>query len=280
MSQKHRNRNILSVWVFSLLIFLSLPEAGFGIDPGKKDSLLVYHQDCSFVVVGYHDQPLSGFAVPLRYKNPQKDIQLDSVKFHRVMLEADIKVSVIDREAGTVVVYAIWFDSTPPARDTLFTLYFTPGPSWDPTLHNKLDTFRLPSSQGLSFTDVSVNDITPHIGPGFELGSECLEFWQGSSKNGPRVPPDFFLSDNFPNPFNSETVISFGLTQGREVRLDIFNMLGQNVKTLVNRQMPAGYHRASWDGKDAKGRKLQRGVYFYRIKAGEFSDVKRMSLVN
>src|SRR4030066_1149065 len=279
MSRNHRKRNFLSVLFSTLTVFLLLNQVSYGIDPGKKDTLLVYPQDCNFMVVGFHDEPLSGFAVPFKYKNPQTDINLDSVKFHRVMQEADMKDTVIDRQQGTVVVYAIWFDSTPPATDTLFTLYFTPGPSWDPAILNKLDTFRMESSQGLSFTDVDVNDIMPHIGSAFDFGNECVEFWQAGPKGDSKIPSKFFLSNNLPNPFNSETVISFGLSQPTLVTIEIFNILGQKVKTLSNGQMPVGYHRASWDGKDSKGKKVQNGISFYRMTAGDFRDVKKMSFI-
>ena len=178
-----------------------------------------------------------------------------------------------------MVVYAIWFDSTPSAKDTLFTLYFTPGPSWDPAILNKLDTFRMESSQGLSFTDVDVNDIMPRIGSALDFGNECVEFWQAGPKGDSKIPSKFFLSNNLPNPFNSETVISFGLSQPTLVTIEIFNILGQKVKTLSNGQMPVGYHRASWDGKDSKGKKVQNGIYFYRMKAGDFSDIKKMSFI-
>jgi len=279
MSENQRNRNFLAILFSSLLIFLSFHQVSFAIDPGQKDTLLVYPQDCNFIFVGFHDEPLSGFAVPLKYKNPQSDIGLDSVKFHRVMLEADMLDSVIDREQGTVVVYAIWFDSTPPARDTFFTLYFTPGPNWDPSVPAKMDTFRLESGQSLSFTDVEVNDITPHIGSSLAFGNECLDFWQASQKGGVKVPSSFFLGHNLPNPFNAETVIAFGLSQPGQVVIEIFNILGQKVKTVVNGQMPAGYHKISWEGKDAQGKKVASGIYFYRMKTGEFSDIKKMSLI-
>ena len=279
MTQNHRYRNSLSVFAILFLFIILSNQPVYGIDPGKKDSILVYPQDCNFMVVGFHDEPLSGFAVPFKYKNPQTDINLDSVKFHRVMQEADMKDTVIDRQNGTVVVYAIWFDSTPPAKDTLFTLYFTPGPNWDPSVPAKLDTFRMESSQGLSFTDVDVNDIMPYIGSSLSFGKECLEFWHTGQKSGNKVPPNFFLSNNLPNPFNSETVISFGLSQPAQVTIEIFNILGQKVKTLINGQMPIGYHRASWDGKDSKGKKVATGIYFYKMRAGDFSDIKKMSLV-
>src|SRR5574341_400501 len=279
MQPNRKSRNFLRVLFFSIWILLLLNQLGFCQDPGQRDSLLFYPQDCNFMVVGYHDEPLSGFAVPLKYKNPQTDITLDSVKFQRVMEEADLKDSIIDRENGTVVVYAIWFDSTPPARDTLFTLFFTPGPSWNPGVPNKLDTFRLESRQGLSFTDLKVNDIRPSFTAPTGFGKGCLEVWQKIQKTVAKIPHNFFVGQNIPNPFNAETIIAFGLPQASQVKLEIFNILGQNVKTLVDGKLEAGYHQISWDGKNANGKKVVSGVYFYRLKTESFTDVKKMSFV-
>ncbi len=279
MERNRPSRNFLAVLFFWFGILLALNPLGFCQDPGQKDSLIFYPQDCNFTVVSYHDEPLSGFAVPLKYKNSQTDISLDSVKFYRVMEEADLKDSIIDRENGTVVVYAIWFDSTPPARDTFFTLFFTPGPSWNPAIPNKLDTFRLESGQGLSFTDLEVHDILPHFIPPTGFGKGCLEVWQKMQKTEAKVPPNFFLGQNLPNPFNAETVIAFGLPQASQVRLEVFNILGQSVRLLVNGQMPAGYHNVAWDGRNAKGKKVVSGIYFYKLKTESFADVKKMSLV-
>ncbi len=267
---------VLLVFIWLSLIFAQPVSAE---DPGKKDSLYIYLVDCSFIIGGFHDEPLSGFAVPFRYKTPGADISLDSVHFHPVLEGADIKDTVIDRENGTVTVFGIWFDSLPPGKDTFFTLYFTPGPAWSPSNAKILDTFRLESSQGLSFTDVNVNDIMPHFTPpsGFDKG--CMEVWQKMQKAEAKVPPNFFLSQNLPNPFNSETVIAFGLPQASQVRLEIFNILGQSVRLLVNGQLPAGYHNVSWDGKNSKGKKVVSGIYFYKLKTESFTDVKKMSFI-
>ena len=84
----------------------------------------------------------------------------------------------------------------------------------------------------------------------------------------------FTLSQNYPNPFNPVTNIGFGLAKSTYVKIDIFNILGQQVTTLLDTKKPAGYHIVQFDG-----RKFASGVYFYRIKAGEFSDVKKMVLM-
>jgi flagellar hook assembly protein FlgD len=59
----------------------------------------------------------------------------------------------------------------------------------------------------------------------------------------------------------------------------VYNTLGQAVRTLVDGEKPAGYHQAVWDGRNEQGRRVSAGVYFYQIKAGEFSGIKKMAVV-
>jgi hypothetical protein len=79
------------------------------------------------------------------------------------------------------------------------------------------------------------------------------------------VPQAYALGQNYPNPFNPSTRISFSLPQTGAVTLKVFNLLGQELTTLVNGPMTAGTHETLWDGRDAAGRALASGVYFYRI---------------
>ena len=88
------------------------------------------------------------------------------------------------------------------------------------------------------------------------------------------LPVNFELHQNYPNPFNPSTVIDFELPANSKVRLEVYNMLGQRVATLVNEQKPAGWHHVSFD---ASG--LSSGVYIYRITAGEFVQTRQMVLV-
>lgn len=89
----------------------------------------------------------------------------------------------------------------------------------------------------------------------------------------------FKLERNFPNPFNPETMIKFSLAEASKVNLSIYNVLGQVVRMLVNEELPAGVHSIMWDGKNAQGSDVSSGVYFYRIKAGDFESTMRMTLL-
>lgn len=87
------------------------------------------------------------------------------------------------------------------------------------------------------------------------------------------------LGRNYPNPFNPQTAIEFTLNKETDVEISIYNSKGQRVKTLKNRFMPAGTHKAVWNGKDDNGNSLSSGVYFYRLITPQYDTAKRMLLI-
>ena len=86
----------------------------------------------------------------------------------------------------------------------------------------------------------------------------------------------FVLAQNNPNPFGSSTVIAFSLPKESKVTLAIYDITGRMVKNLVDREMGAGNHTLRWDGKDQTGREVTSGIYFYRLKAGDFTQTNKM----
>ena len=88
------------------------------------------------------------------------------------------------------------------------------------------------------------------------------------------MPDEYFLGSNYPNPFNPQTTIRFGLPEAGFVTLDVFDMLGRRVATLVNSTMAAGYHTVTFGSMS-----LSSGIYFYRISAGEFHQVRKMMMM-
>jgi hypothetical protein len=99
----------------------------------------------------------------------------------------------------------------------------------------------------------------------------------------------FHLSQNYPNPFNPETAISYQLFAASQVQLAIFNMLGEEVRTLVNIPQTTGNYIARWDGRDESGIAVTSGIYFYRLSAnsvngaglqtGNLAETKKMFLI-
>ena len=87
------------------------------------------------------------------------------------------------------------------------------------------------------------------------------------------------LMDNYPNPFNPSTAIKFYIPNNSEVLIKIYDMLGKEVTTLINKQTEAGYHIVYWNGRDSFGNSVSSGVYLYRITSGSFIETKKMSLL-
>ena len=94
-----------------------------------------------------------------------------------------------------------------------------------------------------------------------------------------QVAGQFTLEQNYPNPFNPLTRIDFSLPGSAEVKIKVFNVLGQKVRTLVNARMKAGQHHVLWDGRDETGRMLPAGVYFYRLELEGARMTRKMILM-
>jgi subtilisin family serine protease len=93
------------------------------------------------------------------------------------------------------------------------------------------------------------------------------------------LPEDFTLEQNYPNPFNPVTVIKFSLPIQADIRLEIFNILGQKTKTLIRSKYPAGHHAVEWDGQDESGNPVASGIYFYKLTSGDKILTRKMVLL-
>ena len=89
-----------------------------------------------------------------------------------------------------------------------------------------------------------------------------------------RLPTHFALDQNRPNPFNPVTDIGFSLPEARHVRLEVYNITGQKVASLIDARLDAGNHSVTWDGSEAAS-----GIYLYRLMAGEFTKSRTMILL-
>ena len=113
-----------------------------------------------------------------------------------------------------------------------------------------------------------------------EAGQFSLPLRAFSTARGTALPTDFALGQNYPNPFNPSTIIPYQLPSAGHVRLDVFNVLGQRLATLVDAERSVGVHTAQWDGTDAAGRAVGTGVYIYRLSSGGMTESRRMVLVD
>ncbi len=115
----------------------------------------------------------------------------------------------------------------------------------------------------------------------FEDTAQLMPFFEeelrepvSNEPGGPTTPSEFALSNNYPNPFNPTTNISYSVPQASEVNMIVFNTLGQQVATLVNEQKAPGSYTVTFEAGN-----LTSGVYFVRITAGDFTDTKKMLLL-
>lgn len=138
------------------------------------------------------------------------------------------------------------------------------------------------------------DSLSPVINTGFSTTvtfrtSPCTsvsDIFEGNSKEitadepppSPSAPESIFLSDNYPNPFNPTTTIEFGISEDAHVSIIVFNSLGQKVSTLVDGFRSKGNYSATWNGTDENGKALSGGIYFYKMTAGSFVEVRKMVL--
>jgi hypothetical protein len=89
----------------------------------------------------------------------------------------------------------------------------------------------------------------------------------------------FILSQNYPNPFNQTTKIEFTMAKSGFGTLQIYDLIGRKVRTLVSEHLSSGYKSVSWDGKNDAGKDVASGIYFYQLKVGDFSEAKKLVLL-
>lgn len=135
------------------------------------------------------------------------------------------------------------------------------------------------SDPHISLTEIEVS-IAGELKDGTPLNGQAYILIKDSDKTelqlsgGDDLPRQFALDTNYPNPFNPGTTISFTLPEGSRVRLEVFNILGQQVDLLIDEHLEAGVHSTVWDGS-----RVSSGFYLYRLQAGEFTATRKMLLL-
>ena len=115
-----------------------------------------------------------------------------------------------------------------------------------------------------------------------EHADSAQELWDdlfGDTSPTPPVPEKYYLDQNYPNPFNPATTLTYGLAADSDVKITIYNILGERLRMLVDDKQPAGNYAISWDGLDDRGFPVPSGSYLYRIKAGSFKKMRKMVLI-
>ncbi|OGC79698.1 MAG: hypothetical protein A2W07_01205 [candidate division Zixibacteria bacterium RBG_16_43_9] len=287
------SRHRIRALIFFLVLFC-LTSFNFALaqDPGTPDTCIVQSlqsvpasSQVTLDVYVWNDQECGAITIPLVFPDTVStlDVVCDSISFVGMRaagasLKSDMSFcpECIENNKNRLQLFAVWFGtgltagSGPVAR-----LYFSTGPSWNTALKVPVDTTQWPTSgggsTGIAFTDVGG---TAAWTPIFYRGALDVK-----DVNTPTKPTVFSLAQNYPNPFNPKTMIRFALPKDSWVKLEVYNILGQKVKTLVDEKLAAGVKEVEWDGRDGKGLEVASGIYFYRIKADDFSDVKKMVML-
>jgi hypothetical protein len=221
---------------------------------------------------------------PLNVKPYDKENKPNAVLPVAILGTADFDVADID--PATVVLEGIpplrwnYEDVTTPVDDTTECACTTHGADGYPDLTLKFDREAIIVALGeVHDGDVIPLTITGQLYDGTPIvGTDCVII-RGDrvlARNAPQSEEELevLLLSNYPNPFNPTTEISFILPQAAQVKLEIYNIMGQKVTTLLDQKLEAGEHIVLWDGSNEAS-----GVYLYRLQAGDFAQSKKMLLL-
>jgi len=127
-------------------------------------------------------------------------------------------------------------------------------------------------------TSISITDLTWNEGEMIDVAAE-MTITYGLGIDAAAIPDVFALHQNYPNPFNPITRINYDLPEDAMVNIMVFDMMGRQVKTLINSKHTSGYWNVRWNGTNTHGESVSAGMYIYTIRAGEFRQVKKMVLL-
>jgi hypothetical protein len=218
---------------------------------------------------------MAGMELPLKYSD---GVVLDEVSFENTRAENfDLKVGKIDAENQTVIIALVPVvygegEKLEAGSGVVANLHFS-------VINTDLEEVEISLADDiphhrLMFVETQNSELIVSQ-PEFETITVEL-----ATSADPNVPTSFALHQNFPNPFNPSTTLRYDLDAANHVNLEVFNVLGQKVKTLVDEYQEAGYHSVQWDGVDESGASVATGVYFYRVNAGDNKvETKKMMLL-
>lgn len=248
-------------------------------DSAWIDDISVFAGDDFEIPLYLHNElPLNAIQIPLKY--PSANIVIDSITTTGLRGEiATLANYSFDNPENKLLISLTFTEEEPLPAGTgeLARLHFSalPGglPSTtllDTTIYNNID-FYVMLGKLFDFVKAYPRFIPAEIT--VDIATDADDQQPGT------LPREFALNQNRPNPFNPNTTISFALPKSSLVRIEVYNILGQRVRSLVNRELPAGEHQIDFDGRDESRHSLASGIYFYRIKAGKFNDSRKMILL-
>jgi len=247
-----------SVWVESTTVL-----------PGQQFSLTMF--SCN-------EEPVSNIKIPIQYYSD--NLMFDSIVTAGTRSEGAAVADILADNSQKRALISLRFSEgnlLPIGEGPLVVLHFTCQTTGTATLVN-LDTTEYEYAQyyfqlGELFENVKIY-------PDFHAGKIMIDQSLDADDNtSVYLPSVYSLEQNYPNPFNPSTTITYALPERSHVRMEIYNVLGQEVRQLINQTMPAGIHVVTFDGLDKDGNELASGVYLYRIKTEAYTQSKKMLLM-
>ncbi len=203
---------------------------------------------------------------------------LEKVEFTDLVKKFDFQIATINNDKRQVLIGLITMGNKDkpdlsPGSGTIANMYFKLDPGTDMVEITPIELSNPGHSLTYYYNDYSngypeVKTIQPQV--------ETIRY---SLPPGGAVPDVYTLNQNFPNPFNPTTRISYASPEAGQVRLTVFNILGQDVCGVVDEYAEAGAYDVVWDGRDNSGVSVASGIYFYRIEVNNFSETKKMLLL-
>ncbi len=273
------NKDATIAWRDTLAGILKTPPALGDLDGDGSMDIVFVLNDSSLHALHLNGQEFSGF--------PLKLDAVSSVSPVLIRIGADSSLKIV---AGTQSGMLYLIDNQGHNYSN-FPLMYSDGFSASPALadldydgdleivagaNNTIAAFDLPdvgAKKGAWNTYLGSNKRTGYYGDAVTAIP--------SFKNE-HTPQRLTLKQNYPNPFNPQTNIEFSVPaelQGKQIKLEIFNILGEKVVTLFSGQAQAGNYSYTWHGQNATGRQVASGIYFYRVKAGDIQQIRRMLLL-
>lgn len=265
--------------IITLAMVLLIGASAGAMDAGKIGVVKsIVENDKIIVPIEFNNKlEMTALDLPLEYS---EGVTLTNVSFEGTRSEDfDLRIAKIDAENRTVAIGLIPMvygekANLPAGEGVIANLEFTID---DPNVESIEITPTVMDEPNHELMFVySEEGALVDLQPEFEGFSVALS---QAVDNNSLLPTEFSLKQNAPNPFNPTTMISYDLPQATNVRLTIFNVLGQNVKTLVNDYQEAGTKSIVWNGTDNSGSTVASGLYFYRIEADDFQATKKMMML-
>lgn len=254
------------------LRFLDPSDAVNGVNDG----------DFSIQILASLDSPVEGGHLGFSWSDIA-NWRIDSVTFGPGLLEFPIHTHTsidLANSMGKMLIGGadFGFSPLPAGPDQLWaTMHFSekPASTWKTGDEMTIDSAFVPPGGGFLWAYVSGTLIHPNF-----TGAKLVFFTDVEIiSDGTLLPETFALSQNYPNPFNPSTRISFDTPKRAHVTLAVYNVLGQQIRTLVNQELPAGRHSVTWEGDNDSGAKVASGMYFYKLISTDFVTSRKMMLV-